>query len=245
MLLGERMQASGGRLFRWRSFVLVIFVPLIALATARGEPIERLLGSFWGEAYEFACFALVLAGLGLRAVTVGFVPGKTSGRNTGGQVAASLNTTGLYSLTRNPLYLANCLIYLGVAFYAQDLLLALALAFFLALYYERIILAEEAFLVGRFGEEYRTWAAEVPVFFPRLHGWRPPALPVTLRTVLRREYPTWLAAVLTLAAVDIAADYVTEGYTYDWAGPVAVALAGYLMLRGLKRRTTWLRVPGR
>ena len=245
MLLGEGMRASGGRLFRWRSFVLVIFLPLIALATMRGEPIERALGAFWGEAYEAACIALVLAGLGLRAMTVGFVPAKTSGRNTAGQVAASLNTTGWYSLTRNPLYLANCLIYLGVALYAQDLLLALALAFFLALYYERIILAEEAFLLERFGDDYRTWAAEVPVFFPRFHGWRRPALPFSLRSVLRREHATWLAAVLVLAAVDMAADYVTQGYTYDWNTTLALGLAGYLILRWLSRRTQWLRVPGR
>lgn len=245
MLLGERMRASGADLFRWRSFVLVIFLPLIALATMRGEPIERAFGDFWGEIYETACIALVLAGLGLRAMTVGFVPAKTSGRNTAGQVAASLNTTGLYSLTRNPLYLANCLVYLGVALYAQDFLLALALAFFLALYYERIILAEEAFLLERFGDAYRTWAAEVPVFFPRLHGWRRPALPFSLRSVLRREYPTWLTALLTLAAVDIAADYVTEGFTHDWTATLALGLAGYLTLHWLNRRTHWLRVPGR
>ena len=44
--------------------------------------------------------ALVLAGLALRAFTVGSVPSRTSGRNTHGQVAASLNVTGMYALTR-------------------------------------------------------------------------------------------------------------------------------------------------
>ena len=136
----------------------------------------------------------MLAGLALRAFTVGSVPSRTSGRNTHGQVAASLNVTGMYSLTRNPLYLANCMIYVGVLLYSQDLLLTLAFTLFLVVYYERIILAEEAFLLERFGDAYRRWAAEVPVFLPRLHGWRRPALPFSLRSVLRREYPTWLAA---------------------------------------------------
>jgi len=245
MLLGEGMRANGGRLFRWRSFVLVIFLPLLAVATMRGEPIERALGGFWGETYEFFCLMLVLAGLGLRAAAVGFVPARTSGRNTHGQVAASLNTGGLYSLTRNPLYLANCMIYLGVALYSQDLLLTLALGLFLALYYERIILAEEAFLLERFGEAYRAWAAEVPVFLPRLHGWTRPELPFSLRSVLRREYPTWLAAVLVLAAVDFAADYVVEGYTRDWNAVIVASLLGYLVLHLLNRRTRLLRVEGR
>lgn len=245
MLLGERMRASGGHLFRWRSFVLVIFVPLLALATMRGEPLERAFGGLWGEAIEAACTALALAGLALRAATVGFVPAKTSGRNTHGQVAASLNTTGVYSLTRNPLYLANCMIYLGVVLYSQDLLLTLALALFLALYYERIILAEEAFLLDRFGDEYRAWAAEVPVFVPRLRGWRRPALPFSVRSVLRREYPTWLLTILALAVVDFTADYFESGYTNEWNLVVALSLAGYLILHLLNRHTGLLRAPGR
>jgi protein-S-isoprenylcysteine O-methyltransferase Ste14 len=239
------MHTSGERLFRWRSFVFVIFVPLLAMATAKGEPVEQVLGDFWGEAYEFGCIVLVLVGLALRATTVGFVPAKTSGRNTHGQVAASLNTTGVYSLTRNPLYLANCMVYIGVVLYSQDLLLALASVLFFALYYERIILAEEVFLLDRFGEKYRAWASEVPVFVPRFHGWQRPALPFSLRSVLRREYPTWLAAMISLAAVDIAADYFGEGYTHDWNVLITLSLAGYLVLHLLSRRTRVLRVPDR
>ena len=245
MLLGDRMRESGGSLFRWRSFVLMMFVPLLAWAVRAGEPIERALGGFWGELYEAACIALVLAGLGLRAFTVGSVPSGTSGRNTHGQLAASLNVTGMYSLTRNPLYLANCLTYVGVLLYSQDLLLTLAFTLFLIIYYERIILAEEAFLLERFGDAYRGWAAEVPVFLPRLHGWRRPALPFSLRSVLRREYPTWLAALLALAVIDIAADYFDSGYDNDWTMTVALGLGGYLVLHALNRRTRLLRVSGR
>lgn len=245
MLLGDRMRESGGGLFRWRGFVLMIFVPLLAMAVRAGEPVERALGSFWGEVYEAGCIALVLAGLGLRAFTVGSVPSKTSGRNTRGQVAASLNVTGMYSLSRNPLYLANCMIYVGALLYSQDLLLTLAVMLFLVVYYERIILAEDAFLLERFGDTYRRWAAEVPVFLPRLHGWNRPALPFSPRSVLRREYQTWLAALLALAVIDIAADYFAHGYDHDWNVTVALGLAGYLVLHVLNRRTRLLRVPGR
>jgi protein-S-isoprenylcysteine O-methyltransferase Ste14 len=245
VLLVDRMRESGGNLFRWRSFVLAIFLPLLALAVHAGEPVERALGASWGEAYEAACIALVLAGLALRAFTVGSVPSRTSGRNTHGQVAASLNVTGMYALTRNPLYLANCIAYVGVLLYSQDLLLTLAFILFLVVYYERIILAEEAFLLDRFGDAYRRWAAEVPVFLPRLHGWRRPALPFSLRSVLRREYPTWLAALLALAVIDVAADYFEGGYSPDWTTAVGLGLAGYLIVHVLNRRTRVLRVPGR
>ncbi|MGB8874133.1 MAG: hypothetical protein WCC75_12145, partial [Desulfobaccales bacterium] len=45
----------------------------------------------------------------------GLPPRGTSGRNTQGQVAETLNTTGIYSLVRNPLYLGNFLIWLGLS----------------------------------------------------------------------------------------------------------------------------------
>ena len=245
MLLDEQMRRAGERLFRWRSFALLGFLPLVALAVHAGEPIERAVGAFWGDLFEAACVALVLVGLALRAATVGFVPSKTSGRNTQGQVARSLNITGLYALTRNPLYLANCAIYLGVVLYTQDLMLALAVALFLAVYYERIILAEEAFLAARFGDDYRAWAAEVPVFLPRRRGWRAPALAFSFRTVLRREYPTWLGAAVALTVIGQAADWSGGDPDEPWRLIASLAVAGYLALHVLNRRSRLLRVPGR
>ncbi len=246
MLLDESMRETGGRLFRWRSFVLLVFLPLIVLAVMRAEPIERTLGEFWGDLYELACIAVVLAGVALRALTVGFVPTRTSGRNTHGQVAESLNTSGMYSLTRNPLYLANSVMCMGVILFTQDLLLSLAFAFFLTIYYERIILAEEGFLLERFGEPYRAWAAEVPVFLPRLHGWRQPALPFSWRGVIRREYTTWLAAVIALGAIDLAAgwfgDEIDDG---AWPAVIAIAILCFFAIRLLKMRTGLLAEPGR
>jgi hypothetical protein len=48
---------------------------------------------------------------------------------------------------------------------------------FYALYYERIMLAEEAFLRDRFGEAFEKWAAQTPAFIPRFHGWKPSSVP--------------------------------------------------------------------
>jgi protein-S-isoprenylcysteine O-methyltransferase Ste14 len=247
MLLDQSMRDVGGTLFRWRSYVLLVFLPLIAWAVLQGEPIERRLGEVWGDLYEAACVAIVFAGLLLRAGTVGFVPRRTSGRNTEGQVASELNTTGVYSLTRNPLYLANCLIYLGIMLMTQQLILSLAFALFLAVYYERIVLAEEAFLLDRFSETYRAWAAEVPAFVPRLGGWRRPALPFSLRTVLRREPAGWLAAIAAIAIIEIGVDLV-EGEEElggdGWLLGLGIAAAIYVLLLVAKQRRL-LYVPGR
>ncbi len=249
MLLDHRMRGAGGALFRWRSYVLLSFLPLIALAVTKAEPVEQMIGGFWGEAFELGCILLVLGGLVVRAATAGFVPARTSGRNTRDQVADRLNTEGLYALTRNPLYLGNCMIYLGVVLFTQDLMLSLAFALFLLVYYERIILAEEAFLLDRFGEIYRTWSDDVPAFFPRLSGWRKPSLPFSLRTVIRREYPGWFAAILALGLIAIGQDLFVGDRAWHldrgWLIAIGLSAAAYGIVHFLKLRTRVLRVPGR
>jgi protein-S-isoprenylcysteine O-methyltransferase Ste14 len=243
MLLSQKIGSSGDVLFRWRSYVILLFLPLLVLALSRGEPVEQVAGTTVEAVYAAFCLLLVAGGLLLRAFTVGFVPARTSGRNTKGQAAQVLNTT------RNPLYLANCAVYLGVVLFAQSLMLALAFALFLVIYYERIIMAEEAFLVERFGEDYLRWAAEVPVFLPRLRGWRKPALPFSLRSVLRREYPGWLAAAFALFAVETGGDLF--GRTGEppvepgWALGLLLIATLCLALRVLKKRTRLLDSPGR
>lgn len=64
--------------------------------------------------WAWSCIAVSLFGLLIRAVTIGFTPKGTSGRNTKeGQVAEVLNTKGIYSVVRHPLYLGNYFMWLG------------------------------------------------------------------------------------------------------------------------------------
>lgn len=248
MLMRETLVRQGGWLFRWRSYVLFGLAPLFVLAISVPEPIEARFGPSWDCAYEAACIALAFLGLAVRAFTVGHVPAGTSGRNTHGQVAETLNTTGAYSLTRNPLYLGNAIIYMAIALFCQDPVLAVAVALFLVLYLERMIACEEAFLAEKFGPGYLAWARDVPAFFPRLSGWRAAALPFSVRNVLRREYSGFFAIVATFFVIDQARELLVEHR--DTADPAWLfALAGggivYLALRTLKKQTRLLAVPGR
>jgi protein-S-isoprenylcysteine O-methyltransferase Ste14 len=64
--------------------------------------------------WEAICVAVSLVGLGIRIATVGHAPGGTSGRRTvGGPSALALNTSGMYSVVRHPLYLGNYFQWLG------------------------------------------------------------------------------------------------------------------------------------
>jgi protein-S-isoprenylcysteine O-methyltransferase Ste14 len=247
MLLRDHMAHTGAKLFRWRSFVLLAFVPAIIWAVFQGEQVEAAIGEVWGEAFEMLAVALVLLGEGLRILTVGFVPRGTSGRNTGaGQVATRLNTTGVYALVRNPLYLANCMMYLGVVLFTQSLVLAVIFVLVLLPYYERIIAAEEAFLADKFGADYRDWATVTPAFIPKLTGWQSPDMAFSWRSVVRREHASVYGAIFALIVIDLGLDWASgEGVEVALLWLLAGATVIEAVVIFLKKRTTLLNVAGR
>ena len=105
-----------------------------------------------------AGLALCALGQALRAWVLGQVPDGTSGQNEK-LIATSLNTEGPYALTRNPLYLGNLCITLGLCLLAHDVWLLLLAALLFWLQYRPIIAAEEEFLRSRFGARYDAWCA--------------------------------------------------------------------------------------
>ncbi|GHU14504.1 hypothetical protein FACS189441_4300 [Betaproteobacteria bacterium] len=97
--------------------------------------------------------------------TATYTPANTSGRNTtGGQLADCLNTTGIYSIVRHPLYLGNFLMWFGISLLTGNLWFVTAFCLIYCVYYERIMYAEEQFFRRKFGIVYTEWAAKTPVF---------------------------------------------------------------------------------
>jgi protein-S-isoprenylcysteine O-methyltransferase Ste14 len=247
-MITDSLERQGSWFFRWRSYVLLGFAPIILLTISQPEPVKTYFGRSADEFYEAFCIAIAFAGLGIRALTAGFVPGGTSGRNTRRQIAQCLNKTGMYSLTRNPLYLGNAVTIMGVTMFTQSLSLSLVMFLFLIVYLERIIAAEERFLTEKFGETYLAWAKEVPAFFPRLSGWKHPELPFSFRTVLKREHSSMLSILASLFVLDQAREYFTEaqpGFDGAWIGFLAVGFLVYAVLVWMKKRTRLLHVDGR
>lgn len=246
MLLREHLEKTGNRLFSWRSYFSVVCFGVIfaALRNFRLPYGSHQLERLW----EILCLLVSLSGLAVRIATVGCVPGGTSGRNSSRQKAALLNTTGMYSVVRHPLYLGNLLILLGLSLFPKTwwLTVILLLAFWLC--YERIIFAEEEFLKAKFGQNFVDWAAQTPALFARFRLWKPPALSFSMRTVLRREHSTLFLIIVSFTIMKQMAALLTTG-TLDpdkmWLTLLALGLAQYLLLRHLKKHTRLLRVAGR
>lgn len=253
MPLIDRIRKQGETLFRFRSFVPLLLLPVMLLAFPESERIDHTLGESFDHWFFYGCLALSYAGLAVRWFTVGFVPAGTSGRNTRDQRAHELNTTGAYSMVRNPLYVGNFVAMLGVVVFIKVWWLALIFVLAYALYIERVVATEEAFLRSRFGAAYDTWASHTPAFLPRLSNWMPPTQGFSLRTVLRREYAGVLAVALAYLVAEFVMDVVVDGEPfstwaatdYEWLAVTAAAAVVYVVLRTLKKHTNVLRVAGR
>lgn len=245
-MLVDELKVTGGWLFRYRSIVPLLIVPLVAwkLATFTYWQGSHLLTERW----QWACFLVSLAGLGVRVATVGFVPAGTSGRNTSCQRADSLNTTGIYSVVRHPLYLGNYIVFLGMMLLLRSWSFVLIGSCLYALYYERIMIAEEAFLQSRFAQAFENWAKETPAFLPRFRSWSTPELTFSLREVLRREGTSWMLVTGIYAMFDFLADsWVEQKLMIDWLW-IALFGVSFLVwagLRTIKRQTRLLHVAGR
>lgn len=246
MELKDEFVKAGGWLFRWRSYLPLIMLGLFLLALRDFEYIGRSerLDVLW----EAVCLLISLAGLGIRGITVGFTPRGTSGRNTKRQKAEVLNTTGVYSVARNPLYIGNFFMWLGIALFAHSWSLTLIYVLVFCLYYERIIFAEEAFLKEKFGDRFADYARRTPAVIPRFKNWERPDLPFSVRNVLRREYNGFFAVILTLFGLETISELVVKGrleLELRWLFLGAFGLTVWGVLRILKRHTRLLEVKGR
>jgi hypothetical protein len=200
-------------------------------------------------AWRIAGIAIGLLGFYVRVLVAGHAPAKTSGRNTGRQKSAVLNTTGMYSLVRHPLYLGNYLMWLGVIVF-MDVSLGWTMAAALAwlLYYERIMMTEEDHLQQTFGDSFVAWSDRTPALFPRRLKWVKPALPFSLKTVIKREDNTLFGMFATFAVIDIFLQWLATGQIpLGWRGATgfAAGAAFFLAIRVLRKRTEWLEVEGR
>lgn len=112
-----------------------------------------------------------------------------------------LATSGPYAYTRNPLYLGSFVIALGFALAWSWGALLLVAALFLVVYLP-VMQHEAVTLASLFPDEYRDYAANVPVFLPRLTPWRSAAArPEPFKFELYMRHGEWKAAVGYAVAV--------------------------------------------
>ena len=143
--------------------------------------------------YVFYGLFLLIIGESIRIYSVSYAGGVTRTMNVG---APELCTSGPYSRTRNPLYIGNMLIYLGVVLIAGGEYLStlfLIVIIYFIFQYSMIISLEEEKLNKLFGNRYEEFCKNVPRIFPRLKPWKKFDVnkkPLNIKKVIKTEKRT-------------------------------------------------------
>ncbi|KAA2221172.1 methyltransferase family protein [Chryseobacterium sediminis] len=241
MALKQELEKQGNWLFKYRSIlpIGILFIGLIVFikTNLQEKALDRMIY------YEFFYLLLSLLGLGIIIYTVGHTPQKTSVRNAAdGKFADTLNTTGIYSIVRKPLYLGNFFMWLGPALMTENIWFIISFILFYWIYYERIILAEEQFLERKFGNNYRTWAEKVPVFIPKLEMFTSNSLSFSIKKVIKKEKNGLFAIFLIFMVFDLIGEWVKDYRHYNMISIIGciVTMLIYIVLKIIKTRTSYL-----
>jgi protein-S-isoprenylcysteine O-methyltransferase Ste14 len=220
---------------------LAVFVAVVLLDRPRsflGDPAADV----WLNA---AGFAVALTGQILRALVIGLAYIRRGGK--GGKIYAdALVQDGFFAHCRNPLYVGNFLVYLGLFVVLNSMAGYLVGVPFFIFAYLCITSAEEDFLRKRFGVEYEDYCRRVPRFVPVLRG-----LSNTVRgmrfkwkRLIRKEYGStfaWLTAGFVLLA--------RENFAWHGAGAARGALRGllpvWLVVVAAYLLARWMKKTGR
>ncbi len=254
MVLKDRFQKDGDFLFRYRSYLPLFIIPVFILCLLSFEQylIFPVFDYINGYNILLVLLALIVGILGqfIRALVAGYVPSGTSGRNTHAQVAQTLNTTGMYSICRNPLYLGNFFMWLSPVLLLGNWLFVACFILGFWLYYERIIYAEESFLTQKFKQAYLDWASNTPAFIPRFSSYTKSSLDLSIKSMILREYHSVFGLTSSLFVVH----YIIAAYTFKMLIPplepiitslFVISFVFYVIVRVLVKTTNIFRVEGR
>jgi protein-S-isoprenylcysteine O-methyltransferase Ste14 len=193
---------SGKLFFRYRNGIAPA-VLLILLVLSR--PRQPLGSAALDRVLDVAGLAISAAGEAFRIAVIGYAYIIRGGK--GRQVyAEDLVTDGFFAAARNPLYLGNLLIYLGLfIMWNSPWMYVLGVSFFIFMY-TSLVAAEEAFLIRKFGPAYEAYCRDVPRWLPNL--WRVRSgvrgMAFNWRRVVLKEYGTVAAWLLTAGVLLIA-----------------------------------------
>jgi protein-S-isoprenylcysteine O-methyltransferase Ste14 len=233
------MVRVGNFLFTWRNDIFPLTFLVIAATSYPHPPFGSERADLVMDAIGLS---LALAGQVLRAAVIGLAYIQRGGKAKKIH-ADTLVEHGLFAHSRNPLYLGNMMIFLGLFVVLNSYLGYLVGIPFFLLSYLSITLAEEEYLKKQFGIAFVEYCQRVNRFIPTL-----PGLGATMRSMsfnwrrlVRKEYGstfTWITTAIALLLWERAARHGWNSVApRAWVlAPVwALTLAGYALARYLKK----------
>ena len=155
------MVAIGNFFFHYRNallplFFLAIFIPSPPLFD--NPTLALVLG-----------LSIAFIGQLVRGGTIGFVYIIRGGQNRRVH-AETLVTGGIFAHARNPLYIGNILVSVGMGLASNSVIFFIFISALIIFIYEAIVRAEENFLRNKFHEEFDKYASRVNRWIPNFSG---------------------------------------------------------------------------
>ena len=224
----------GNFLFKHRSFtpiplIIVVFVIFKPVNLEEKNILINLSGifiSFLGET--------------IRTIAVGFSFTGTSGREIFLR-ADALNTTGIYAIVRNPLYIGNFLIFTGIVIVFSNVFAVLVFAVFLILQYYFIILSEESFLKEKYHESYESYGRQVRRILPTFKNYKRNQNPFSLKKVLFKENDSIFNMLMMFLLVLLYKERIFSGQIFQpilYILPGGILVTLYVTVKIIKKRGT-------
>jgi len=224
----------GNFFFKYRNLLFILLYGLLFLPSPElfTENIFHAVYKTWP--LIIGLFVTVL-GQAIRGATIGLAYIVRGGKDKK-VYAEHLVSTGIFSHCRNPLYVGNILMLLGVGILANSLIyVAIIMPLFLFIY-QAIVLAEENFLRGKFGADFDAYCARVNRWIPSLKGIGATfsSMEFNWKRWVLKEYTTqfiWLAGIALL----IIRLYQIEDVLTNSVYAVIILAIGYAIVRYLKK----------
>jgi len=242
MLLRYQMEVQGNFLFKYRGVLPVLLIPpglALLYFQINSHPSFSWISFF--SYYKWVCLATIVLGQLIRFYAIGYTPRSTSGRNTQVQVADVVNSTGIYSCVRHPLYLGNFFMALGVAMLSCDFLFIVIYVLLFWIYYERIMYAEEQFISKKFDQKLENWANKTPTIVPDCKEFQKPNGDFNWKKIIRQEKNGLLGTFAIFVVFQLVENYALHqkaflGFDF-WNIGLLVSGVTYLVVRLLTKKT--------
>ena len=239
------MIAIGNFFFKYRNWIFILFyaalfVPSLPLFSAA----ECGARYYWWPVV--LGLLITCTGQGIRGLTIGLAYIVRGGKE-GKPYAEGLVTEGIFRHCRNPLYVGNILMLLGVGILANSVFYVAFMMPLFSFIYQAIVLAEEDFLRKKFGAGFDNYCRDVNRWWPSLRG-----IGSTLRSMefnwkrwILKEHTTqfiWLLGIVSLLAAplpELRYPELLEGCALPplriFTVSVALLCALYALIRMLKK----------
>lgn len=158
----------GNFFFKYRNGVFILFYFTLFL------PAPPLFSKqHFGEHYYvwplIIGLIITISGQIIRGVTIGLTYISRGGK-AGRPHADALVTWGIFTHCRNPLYVGNLLVLIGMAILSNSLISIIVIIPLFIFIYQSMVLAEENFLYNKFGTVYNEYCSKVKRWLPNLAG---------------------------------------------------------------------------